>query len=67
MSTLYFSARRWQASARTMAPKAASLTAVPEANSPPPVEIWMIPSDFASAKARSAPLMVVIEVTLMAG
>ena len=44
-----------------------SLTQVPEANSPPPVDTWMMPSDFASAKAFSAPLMVGSEVTLMAG
>ena len=65
--TLYFSASRWAASASTIAPKASSPTEVPEANLPPPVETWMMPSDFASAKARSAPLMVVMLVTLMAG
>jgi len=50
-----------------MAPKASSPTLEPEANLPPPVETWMIPSDLASEKARSAPLMVMIEVTLTAG
>ncbi len=65
--TSCFSASRWIASASTIAPKAASFTANPDANSPPPVETWMIPSDFASENAFSAPLAVVREVTLMAG
>jgi hypothetical protein len=47
--------------------KGLSLRAVPEANSPPPVETWMMPSDLDSAKAFKAPLMVVMEVTLIAG
>ena len=66
-STLYFAARRWAASANTMAPKASSPTLEPEANLPPPVETWMMPSDLASANARKAPLMVMMEVTLTAG
>jgi hypothetical protein len=66
ISTLCFSARRWAASASTMAPNAASFTFKPDANSPPPVEIWMMPSDFLSANALRAPLMVTIDVTLMA-
>ncbi len=48
----YFSATRWTNSASAMAPKAASFTAVPEANSPPPVVTWMMPSVLASLKAR---------------
>jgi hypothetical protein len=44
-----------------------SFTAVPEANSPPPVETWMMPSDLDSAKAFRAPLMVGREVMLIAG
>jgi hypothetical protein len=39
----------------------------PEANSPPPVETWMMPSEPASAKPRIAALMVWLEVMLMAG
>ena len=66
-STSCFSARMCVASASTMAPKAASLTFRPDANWPPPVETWMMPSDFESAKALSAALIVVIEVTLTAG
>ena len=38
-----------------------------EANLPPPVETWMIPSDLSSAKAFRAALAVISEVTLMAG
>jgi hypothetical protein len=63
----YCSARRWAASARTMTPNAASALCRPEANCPAPVENWMIPSDFWSAKAFSAALMVTMLVQLMAG
>lgn len=63
----YFSASLWQASARTMAPYASSATASPEANDPPPVDTWMMPSEPASANALRAPLMVASEVMLMAG
>ncbi len=55
------------ACASTMAPNAASATASPDANDPPPVETCMMPSDPDSANAFSAPLMVAIEVMLMAG
>ena len=50
-----------------MAPRAMSLTAVPDANAAPPVDTWMMPSLFASANPRSTALAVVSEVTLMAG
>ena len=53
--------------ASATAPVAICLTAVPEANSAPPVEICTIPSLPASAKPRSAALSVSDEVTLMAG
>ena len=39
----------------------------PEANCPAPVENWMIPSDFISAKAFSAALMVTRLEQLIAG
>ena len=44
-----------------------SLTLVPEANSAPPVEAWMMPSLPASANPRRAALMVIDDVMLMAG
>ena len=44
-----------------------SLTAVPDANSAPPVDTCTIPSLPASAKPRSAALIVSDEVTLIAG
>ena len=44
-----------------------SFTLVPEPNSAPPVENWMIPSLSASAKPRSAALIVSDDVQLMAG
>ena len=44
-----------------------SLTAVPDRNSAPPVEIWTIPSLSASAKPRSAAFRVCEDVTLIAG
>ena len=44
-----------------------SLTPVPEANSAPPVETWMMPSLPASAKPLSAALSVSDEVMLIAG
>ena len=65
--TGYRSATASAKAAPAAAPTAMSLTACPERNSPPPVEIWMIPSDSASAKPRSAALIVSLEVTLMAG
>jgi len=42
-----------------------SFTDVPEANCPPPVDTWMIPSDRDSANARSAPLIVGSDVTFL--
>jgi hypothetical protein len=44
-----------------------SLTPCPEANSAPPVEIWMMPSERASANPASAALTVCDDVTLIAG
>ncbi len=44
-----------------------SFSEVPDANSAPPVETWMMPSDPASAKPLIAPLIVSDEVMLMAG
>jgi hypothetical protein len=44
-----------------------SLTAVPDANSAPPVENWMMPSLSASAKPFSAAFSDSEPVTLMAG
>jgi hypothetical protein len=43
------------------------LTLGPERYSAPPVEIWMMPSDSASAKPWSAALSVWDDETLMAG
>jgi hypothetical protein len=37
----------------------------PLANSPPPVDIWRMPSLFVSAKAASAAAAVLLEVTLI--
>ncbi len=54
-------------SASAVAPTTMSLTRVPEMNSAPPVENWMMPSDPASANPRSAALTVSDEVQLMAG
>src|SRR3954447_4499264 len=58
---------RWMNSARAIAPAAMFLTCVPEANSAPPVETWISPSEPASAKPRSAALTVSLEVMLIAG
>jgi hypothetical protein len=44
-----------------------SFTVEPEANWPPPVDTWMIPSLLVSARPRSTALAVVIEVTLKPG
>ena len=63
----YFAATTCANSANAVAPVTMSLTAVPEANSAPPVDTWMIPSLSASAKPRRAALRVSDEVTLMAG
>jgi hypothetical protein len=46
---------------------AISFTRVPERNSVPPVDIWMMPSLSASAKPRSAAFSVSEDVTLIAG
>ena len=62
-----FSAQRWMCSAIEIAPITMSPLTRPEANLPPPVETWIMPSDFASAKALRAALAVTIELTLMAG
>ena len=67
MLTGYFSATTWANSASAVAPVTMSLTRVPEANSAPPVENWMIPSLPASAKPRSAALTVSELVQLIAG
>ena len=43
------------------------LIVVPEPNSAPPVDTWMMPSEPASAKPRIAAEMVWLDVMLMAG
>jgi hypothetical protein len=65
--TGYFSATTCANSASATAPVTMSFTLVPDANSAPPVEIWMMPSLSASANPRSAAFNVSDEVTLMAG
>ncbi len=50
-----------------MAPSAMSFTDVPEANAPPPVETWMMPSLLLSASPFSTAFAVVRDVTLTAG
>ncbi len=63
----YLSATTLANSANATAPVTISLTLVPDANSAPPVDTWMMPSLPASANPRRAALMVSDEVTLMAG
>ena len=63
MFTGYFSATTWANSASATAPVTMSFTPVPEANSAPPVETWMIPSLSASAKPLSAAFSVSEEVS----
>ncbi len=63
----YLSATTLVYSASATAPVTMSLTLVPEANSAPPVDAWMMPSLPASAKPRRAALMVIDEVMLIAG
>jgi hypothetical protein len=65
--TGYFSATTWANSASATAPVTMSFTRVPEPNSAPPVENWMIPSLPASANPRRAALIVSEEVQLIAG
>ena len=65
--TGYFSATTWANSASATAPVTMSLTLVPEPNSAPPVENWMIPSLPASANPRSAAFTVSDDVQLIAG
>ena len=67
MFTGYLSATTWANSAIATAPVTMSFTPVPEANSAPPVETWMIPSLPASAKPLIAAFTVSDEVTLIAG
>ena len=67
MFTGYFSATTCANSASATAPVTMSFTLVPEANSAPPVENWMIPSLPASAKPRRAAFTVSEEVQLIAG
>ena len=67
MFTGYFSATTWANSASATAPVTMSFTPVPEANSAPPVETWMMPSLPASAKPLIAAFTVSDEVTLIAG
>ena len=50
-----------------MAPSAMSFTPVPDANAPPPVDTWMIPSLLLSASPFNTAFAVVSDVTLMAG
>ena len=52
--TGYFAATMCANSPSATAPVTMSLTAWPDRNSAPPVEIWMMPSLSASAKPRSA-------------
>ena len=63
----YLSATTLANSASPTAPVTMSLTEVPEANSAPPVETWMMPSLPASANPLRAPLMVSDDVMLIAG
>ena len=63
----YFSATTCANSASATAPVTMSLTPVPDANSAPPVETWMMPSLPASANPRSAAFTVSDDVTLIAG
>ncbi len=65
--TGYLSATTRAYSASATDPVTMSFTVVPERNSAPPVETWMIPSLSASAKPRSAAFNVCDEVTLIAG
>ena len=65
--TGYFSATTCANSASATAPVTMSFTLVPEANSAPPVENWMMPSLPASAKPRRAALTVSDDVQLIAG
>ena len=65
--TGYLSATTCANSASATAPVTMSLTLVPDANSAPPVENWMMPSLPASAKPRRAALIVSDEVQLIAG
>src|SRR5512133_3742529 len=67
MLTGYFAATTWANSASATAPVTMSLTPVPEANSAPPVDTWMMPSLPASAKPLIAAFTVSDEVTLIAG
>jgi hypothetical protein len=50
-----------------MAPSAMSFTPAPDANAPPPVDSWMIPSLLLSVSPFSTAFAVVSDVTLMAG
>ena len=54
-------------SASATAPVTMSLTVEPEAKAAPPQENWMMPSLSASAKPRSAAMIVCDEVQLIAG
>ncbi len=65
--TGYLAATTWANSASATAPVTMSLRPVPEPNSAPPVENWMMPSLPASAKPFNAALMVSEEVQLIAG
>jgi hypothetical protein len=65
--TGYFSATTCANSASATAPVTMSFTLVPEANSAPPVENWMMPSLPASANPRRAAFTVSEDVQLIAG
>ena len=65
--TPYLSATTPANSASATDPTTMSFSEVPDANSAPPVETWMMPSVPASAKPLIAPLIVSDEVMLMAG
>lgn len=67
INTLYFSATRCIWFAKDIAPKALSLTICPDACSPPPMDICMIPSDFASVNPARAAFALSTDATFMAG
>src|SRR5438876_8691209 len=66
-ANIVFPVPRRSCSAMDIAPSAESLIVVPDANAPPPVEIWMMPSALLSVSPRRTALAVVSDVTLTAG
>ena len=63
----YRAAARCTCSAIEMAPSAMSFTPAPDANAPPPVDTWIIPSLLLSASPFNTAFAVVSDVTLTAG